>query len=53
MSKDLEPKIIIKDLGPGARGVQTFGQPSNGSADIKNLRTRINAPAAKKPTEKE
>lgn len=48
MTKSSDPKIIIKDLGRGAQGISTYGEPSNRAGEIKNLRTRINAPATKR-----
>ena len=41
-------KIITKDLGKGAQVVSVYGEPSNGAGSVKNLRTRINAPATRR-----
>jgi hypothetical protein len=49
MAGDTAAKVIITDLGHGAKGVTVFGEPSNRAGEVRDLKTRINAPASRRP----
>jgi hypothetical protein len=49
MTENRDARVITKDLGRGASTVTPYGEPSNRSGEVRDLRTRINAPAPKPP----